>query len=119
MTTEALRKVIKVTDWSLSETGLTISYLREGHQPQLLHLILSPSEAGEELLKMGLIDKVHTEFVFSIEWDGMDANWATFILNYKFCQWEAISMAIRHEEEKELSKDMNLLELDAAIAALK
>jgi hypothetical protein len=51
--------------------------------------------------------------------DSIPHGWPWFVRNYKICQWEALAIAIRHEEEKELTNDMNMLELDSAINALK
>jgi len=124
MTTEALRKVIKVTDWSLTKDGLTISYEREDHNPKSLHLILTSDETLKELSIVGSLE----DFILegnNKDWPSkafMDDQWHTFphfAASYKMCQWEALAIAIRHEEENELANDMNMLEFDAAINALK
>lgn len=119
MTTEQLRKLIKVTDWSLHENGLTISYLRDDSHPKDLHLILDKVDTARELSIVGSIDEVSVIDVIVIKIDG---NWHTFtemIEVYKMCQWEALAIAIRHEATKELTNDMNMLELNSAIDALK
>lgn len=119
MTTEALRKVIMVTTWSLTKEGLTISYVREDHTPKSLHLILNRMETVRELYAIGNIEEIGT---VDLSFGKLNGHWHAFdmlINEYKMCQWEALSIAIRHEEEKELSKDMNMLEIDSAINALK
>jgi hypothetical protein len=123
MTTEQLRKVVKVTDWNLNETGLIISYEREDHTPKLLHLILSPDETLMALSKVGSVD----DYLLA---DNNNVNslaevneiWYTFkhlVTFYVMCQWEALSIAIRHEAERELVKDTNMLEIDNMLDALK
>jgi hypothetical protein len=124
MTTEALRKVIKVTYWMIGEKGLSISYVREDHNPQSLHLILDPEETVKELLCIGSIEAFDLGEKIQVRWEEFPNKfvtwgWPVFILGFKLCQWEALSIVIRHEEEKELANDMNMLELDAAIDALK
>lgn len=118
MTTEALRKVIMVTTWSLTKDGLTISYVREDHNPKSLHLILSPEEVLRELYCVGTVDDIgkvdNTICLIDASWH----SYAEFLTIYKMCQWEALAIAIRYEEDKELANDMNILEMDAAIAAL-
>lgn len=113
MTTEQLRKVITVTNWYLGYTGLTISYAREDkHLKKELHLILSPKETLEALSIVGSLDIA----------EGMINNYSYYTKvadEYKFCQWEALSIAIRHEAEKELANDINMLEIDSALNALK
>lgn len=109
MTTEALRKVITVTAWSLTDTGLTISYTREDSNPKILHIILSPLETLQELSKVGSIEDINEHAVY---------HFPELSKQYKMCQWEALSIAIRHEEEKQLANDMNFLEMDSALSAL-
>lgn len=109
MTTEQLRKVIKVTDWNLNEPGLTISYEREDHSPASLHLILSPDETIMALSKMGSVDDyllADNKNVNSMA--EVDDKWYTFkqlVAFYQMCQWEALSIAIRHEAGQELEHD--------------
>lgn len=124
MTTEQLRKVIGVTDWNLTTNGLTISYLREDHAPKALHLILTPEDALRELSIVGSVD----DFILegnNKDWPSkacIDDHWydmKQFASFYKMCQWEALSIAIRHEAEKELVKDTNMLEIDNILKSLK
>lgn len=118
MTTEQLRKLIKVTDWSLNENGLTVSYEREDHNPKLLHFILNPLEAYKELSIVGNMEGINYQSSLgstATEW----YHYQNLFPNYKMCQWEALSIAVRHEATKELSNDMNMLELDETINALR
>jgi hypothetical protein len=118
MTTEQLRKVIKVTDWNLNSTGLTVSYEREDHAPKSLHLILSPQETLKELSIVGSIEEVNEPGLMAF-WRSCWYYWPQIILNYKLGQWEALLIAIRHESAKELNNDVAMLEMDSAIEALK
>jgi hypothetical protein len=121
MTTEALRKDIYVTGWRLTDAGLTISYERETHLPKSLHLILSPDETIRELTVIGSIDSAeyYGGSHMAINYNEACYSWNGILEVYKTCQWEALSIAIRHEEVKELANDMSMLELDSAINALK
>lgn len=118
MTTEALRKVIKVTYWMIGEKGLSISYERSDLIPVARHLILPPVDVLRELSVVGSIDKIGAMDMTIACINGIWNTYQEMILVYKMCQWEALSIVIRHEEEKELANDMNILEMDAAIAAL-
>jgi hypothetical protein len=113
MTTEQLRKVIMITTWSLTKDGLTISYVRENHNPKTLHLILTPEEAANELSIVGNIDEVipsknnvnwPPEFSIDGCWYSLDKLHSI----YKICQWEALEIAIRHEAGKELEQDLDI-----------
>jgi hypothetical protein len=119
MTTEALRKVIKVTYWILGEKGLSISYEREDSNPSVLHLILNRSDALMELCAVGDIEEISKHDCSLGKFNGHWHTYNEIVQHYKLCQWEALSIVIRHEEEKELANDMNMLELDSAINGLK
>jgi hypothetical protein len=124
MTTEQLRKEIMVSTWSLTKDGLIISYVREDHTPKALHLILTLEEAANELSFVGDIDE-YIPSKNNVNWPSefsIDGAW--YIMEklptiYKVCQWEALSIAIRHEAGKELQKDVNLLEIDSILNALR
>lgn len=121
MTTEALRKVIKILDWELTTHGLAISYERLDAMPfKESNLLLPPEATIRALYVLACID----EFIFDndewvIEINGASYTWDNFAANYRTCQWEALQIAIDHEAEKELANDMNILELDAALKALQ
>jgi hypothetical protein len=121
MTTEEIRKVIIVRNWVLTHKGLSISYERTDAMPFIKStLFLSPEATIRALYVLACID----EFIFDndewvIEINGASFTWDSFVINYKTCQWESLQIAINHEAEKELANDMNMLELDAAIDALK
>ncbi len=121
MTTEALRKVITVRNWVLTHKGLSVSYERTDAMPyKEFHWILSPEGTLRALYTQSCIDfysLVDDEWI--VEMNGASYTWDNFAANYRTCQWEALQIAINHEASKELDKDMNMLELDAAINALK
>lgn len=118
MTTEQLRKVIKVNTWGLTDTGLTVSYERQDSNPRLLHLILNRAETLKELWLSGTIDEYNSTEETATT-DSLTCSFDELIISYALCQWEALSIAIRHEAEKELVKDTNMLEIDNMLNALK
>lgn len=118
MTTEQLRKVIKVTHWKLTEKGLTISYYRYDIKPTKRHIILNPATTLKELSVVGSIEDVNEHAEMGMI-KGRWLHYANLIKTYEFCQWEALSLVLRHEAEQELNNDINMLELDSALNALK
>jgi hypothetical protein len=122
MTTESLRKVITVTAWSLTEIGLTISYTRTDSMPIIRHLILSFADTLRELSIVGSVDEIEESttghHAARINGTFIWYSQRYFHQEYKICQWEALSIAIRHEEGKELANDMSMLEIDSALAAI-
>jgi hypothetical protein len=118
MTTEALRKVIKVTNWQLTKAGLKVSYEREGSKPTILHLILNQPETLRELYAVGSIEEINEPGLMAF-WNNCWYYFEQIPDNYKMCQWEALEIAIRYEAIKELDSDMNMLRFDAALAALR
>jgi hypothetical protein len=121
MTTEALRKVIKVTYWMLGEKGISISYEREDSTPSSLHLILSPADSVRELTVIGSIDSA--EYYggnnIVINYNEGSCRWEGFLGIFKLCQFEALQIAILHEAMKDLDNDIDMLEMDSALNALK
>jgi len=121
MTTETLRKAVIVRNWKLNHKGMTVSYERtDSYTLKELHLILSPEETARKLYTLACIDGFHFDGAeLVIEDNGASYSWDNFALNYKTCQWEALNIAINHEAGKELDNDMNILELDSALKALR
>ena len=119
MTTEQLRKVIEVVSWSFNHKGLSISYQRTDQEPKNIHYILSPLGTVRALYAMACIDGYNDVGELQIDINGVLYSWDGFILKYQLCQWDALNIAIRHEAEKELNNDINILEFDSAINALK
>jgi hypothetical protein len=122
MTTEQLRKQIHVLEYNLNDKGIKIEYVRYTDTDELgtkKTLFLNSEETARQLSIIGSIDSWSDEIVFSINMDGYDMNWVTFLLNFELSQYEALTLAIRHEMEIELKKDSNLLEMDKTIEALK
>lgn len=117
MTTETLRKHIKVTDWKLTSEGLTISYERDDSPQKNLHLILTPEETLGHLNIVGSIEDVNNSNMAYM--DGQWYHFVNLVKKYKMCQYEALQIVIRFEGGKELEKDKSLLEMDAAISAIK
>lgn len=122
MTTEQLRKEITVSSYRLHDEGIYIGYSRKNDTK---HLTLNPEECAFQLSAIGSIESwSNGELGLQLQWEdvlnrSVTWSWNVFCLSFKLSQWEALTLAIRHEAEKELEKDSNLLEMDKAIEALK
>lgn len=127
MTTEQIRKSITVTDFNLSETGICIKYTTTPSDDATRFektLSMPPLQSIIELEKIGSINKFEGNPYIRIFWDSpkgtpLDAYWEQFCTVFTLCQYEAITLVVRHEYEKHLLSDINLLELDKALEALK
>jgi len=118
MTTEQLRKEIIVCHWALHAKGISIRYYKYSESdPIWLELI--PEEAAIQLQAIGSIHSWVAEPFYIYTEEDKKVNWTAFYNNFIFSQWEALTLVIRHEMEKELEKDATLLEMDKAIEALK
>ena len=124
MTTEQLRKLIKVTHWMIGEKGLSISYERTDVKPISRHLVLNPESTLKELFAIGSIEAFDLGDNLQVRWEELPNQsvtwgWKVFIMAFILSQWEALSIVLRHEAEQELNNDINMIELDAALDALK
>jgi hypothetical protein len=127
MTTEQLRKQIHVLDYNLTNKGIEIEYVRYTDAYELgtkKTLWLNPEATCRQLSAIGAISSWGSRpFRVFLSECGADAlspqDWITFSNTFTFCQWEALTLAIRHEMEIELEKDSNLLKMDKAIDTLK
>ena len=109
MTTKQIRKNVKVRKWSLKPHGIFISYLKWNDQSLMMEyqsLGLSPEESIKELHAMWQIDD-HTD---NYEWVKS---------NIILSQWYALNLVIGHEYRKSLVSDMNMLDIDKSLEALK
>lgn len=120
MTTEQLRKEITVNYYHITNAGIYVVYFY-ALKNEIRYLHLNPEECARQLSAIGSIDSWESQpfRIFSSEWGDDPQDWITFAKTFKLSQWEALTLAIRHEYEKELEKDANLLEIDTAIEALK
>jgi hypothetical protein len=124
MTTEQLRKQIHVLEYNLNDKGIKIEYVRYTDGDELgtkKMLLLNSKETARQLSIIGSIDSWEAQpfRIFSSDWGDDPQDWITFSNTFTFCQWEALTLAIRHEMGKEIEKDSNLLEMDRTIEALK
>ena len=109
MTTEQLRKEIEVTNRHLTPKGIHIVYLKWNAETLFMDYVdlnLSEEESISELRSIGEIDEETDNYGWIKE-------------NYILSQWDALSLVIRHEYAKSLEVDTNMLEMDAAITAIK
>jgi len=115
MTTDKLRRLIEVTNYHFKDDGILIRYwfLNESFVLQL-NIISSL----EHLTATNLLDDYNGVTLLGNA-DGTWITWEELISNNKLSQWDALNIAIRYEEEKQILKDSNLLEMDKAIEALK
>lgn len=121
MTTEQLRKQIHVLEYDLSEEGIKISYVRYTDALELgtkYVLLIKPKKAARRLSDIGSIDS-YKEDAFHLFWKGNHYSWEMFVHEFTLSQWEALTLVIRYEYEKELKNDVNLLEMDKTIEALR
>lgn len=122
MTTEQLRKEITVRNWYISADGIYIEYWRH---TTISELQLNPEESAYQLSAIGSIESwTKDENGLQLRWEEfidrtVTWGWNVFHLTFKLSQWEALTLAIRYESEKELQNDANLLEMDKIIEALK
>jgi hypothetical protein len=121
MTTEQLRKQIHVLEYNLTDKGIEIKYVRYTDADELgtkKTLWLNSEETARQLSIIGSIDSWEAED-FRLYYNGYPYHWEVFYQEFNLSQWEALTLAIRHEMGIELEKDSNLLEMDKAIDTLK
>lgn len=128
MTTEQLRKEIEVANWHINYAGISITYYRtysNKTNPIPIDIKLNPEECARQLSAIGSIDSWTKDGNgLQLRWEEeinrpATWEWKVFCLAFKLSQWEALTLAIRYEAEKELENDANLLGMDKAIEALK
>ncbi len=123
MTTEQIRKSVKVCGHSLSGIGIYITYQNCLVNSEAQHYQLDPLQSVIALERIGAISKFEVNPI-RVWWDtakGTPVNgvWTDFRSTFVLSQFDAISLIVRHEYEKSLEGDMHLLEIDAALEALK
>ncbi len=125
MTNDKLRKQIHVVEYNLTKEGIEIKYIRftDGDELGTKKTIwLNPEETARQLSIICSIDSWESQ-PFQIYIDNVNdtfpVDWITFSAKFILSQWEALTLAIRHEMSIEIEKDSNLLEMDKAIEALR
>lgn len=118
MTTQTLRNKITVTEWSLIPQGSAISYKRQDKGEKTFHLIVSQLDTLRRLDSIASIEG-YQENPLMARIDDCYYDWYDFTTTYKLSQYDAFQLALGHEMELEILNDANLLELDAAVNALK
>ncbi|SRR6266540_935543 len=121
MTTEQLRKQIHVLDYCINEEGIEIKYIRYADGDELgtkKTVWLNPEETARQLSIIGSIDSWESD-IFLLNYENKQFPWLPFVNTFELSQWEALTLAIRHEMAIEVEKDDNLLEMDKAIEALR
>lgn len=126
MTTTQIRKNITVTDFNISEAGIFIRYTNKQSDAARFEktINLTPIQSMIELEGIGSINKFEGNPYIRIFWDSpkgvpLDAYWDQFCVTFTLSQYEAIALVVRHEYEKSLEKDMNLLEREKALGSLR
>jgi hypothetical protein len=125
MTTEQLIKQIHVLEYNLNDKGIKIEYVRYTDADELgtkKTLWLNAEESARQLSAIGSIDSWEAQpFIIYTETinDSAPLDWIMFSSFFVFSQYEALTLAIRHEMEKEIEKDSNLIEMNKTIEALK
>jgi len=114
MTTDKLRRLIHVSVFYYTNEGIEIKYILNSESFCLKLNIIS---SFEYLTATNLLDDYNgANLTGNI--DGEWISWDKLICN-NLSQWDALNIAIRYEEEKQILNDSNLLEMDKAIEALK
>ena len=101
MTTEQLRKEIEVANWHINYAGISITYYRtyENKTNQIaIDIKLDPEECARQLSAIGSIDSWEAD-PFWIWCECTPYRWDVFVHHFKLSQWEALTLAIRHESE--------------------
>ena len=120
MTTEQLRKEIEVGNWHINYAGLSITYYRSYENktnPIPIDITLNPEECAKQLSDIGSIDSWEAD-PFWIWSDSTPYRWEVFIHHYKLSQWEALTIAIRHELEKETEKEIRNGDIGKALDSI-
>jgi len=125
MTTDQIKKQVSVNIYTISDTGLFITYHinKTAETHSIEHYRLSPIQTLHQLERIGSIRRFEVNpikvYWESIKGAAVESDWEQFHQLFTLSQHEALSLVIRHEYEKSLESDMNLLEIDKALEALK
>jgi len=115
MTTQQLRKQITVHNWLLVNGGLTI-YYNKGIED--FQFTLSPEEALKMLHRIGSVYNWYSHPFINIQEDENSPNvgWEEFTRDFVFSQWEALTMVVVYELEKEADKEIENSDIGKAIS---
>lgn len=122
MTTEQLRKEIEVANWHINYDGISITYYQhlDNIQQKVTDIKLNPEECARQLSAIGSIDSWESQpfRIFSPESGDDPQDWITFAKTFKLSQWEALTLAIRHEYELSIEQDSNMMNITNAVNKL-
>src|SRR5687768_18151583 len=107
MTTEQIRKCIKITHFYSYDNGIHIMYdwstkPSEAWEPK--ELSIKPKELLEELSSIGEINMYGAAIEYN---DELYNTWLRFSEVWIFSQYDALNLVIRHEYKKSLESDVN------------
>lgn len=115
MTTEQIRKKIKVDNWRFDQAGIYISYTYFNSKKNIwvsTGLELGKEEVCQELSKLGEINYYGEN---DIEWENDRWDWYAFSEEWIFSQWDALNLVIRHEYNKSVEEDVNNGDIGKAV----
>lgn len=95
MTTDQIRKSVKVTDYFKNHTGIYIRYQWNDTtigKSESKMLSLTPEDSIKYLKTIGEVDDLEL-------WQ-----WEDFISEYKISQWDALNIVIRHEFKRSVTE---------------
>jgi hypothetical protein len=117
MLIQTIRRNTHVTNFCAVKDTVRISYIRiRPGITKSMHLIISPLEYLQELDRLAMIDGIKDGKAIM---DDIEMPFDEFITEYPISQWEASQIAISHELGIEIEEDVDSLELDSALNALK
>jgi hypothetical protein len=117
MTTQQLRREIRVASGFLRYDGIVIQYFR--NDAPLTCLLESPADCVRALIAIGTIDEWYDnagEITFTV--DGILYNWTAYCDIFQLSQWDALSIAINYEYEKEVNKEIDASDIGKVIKKL-
>lgn len=121
MTIQQLRKEISVTGWHIGIDGISINYMRSKNSQNSVNktLYLNPLNSARHLDDIGTIDSWSGDPLLVMKNENTTTfHWDDFVRNFHLSQWDAITIAINYELEKEMEEEINKGDIGKAINKL-
>jgi len=118
MTTEEIRKCIKITHFHSSHNGVHIIYdwsTKPSEAWEEKNISIQPKELLQELNSMGEINIWGVGIEYN---EVIHPNYLQFIEHWIFSQWDALNLVIHYEYNKAVEEDVNNSDIGNAINKL-